>query len=73
MKISQESRAGAWRAPCPSFTFRKGENYRPIIWITPPKGAAEKRYSLPVGIFFSGGEALLPAQILAGQAGAEPQ
>ena len=23
MKISQESRAGAWRAPCPSFTFRK--------------------------------------------------
>jgi len=28
---------------------------------------AEKRYSLPVGIFSSGGEALLPAQILAGQ------
>jgi hypothetical protein len=29
----------------------------------PLKGAAEKRYSLPVGIFSSGGEALLPAQI----------
>src|SRR5215470_16790087 len=33
----------------------------------PLKGAAEKRYSLPVGIFSSGGGALLPAQILAGQ------
>src|SRR5262250_1517454 len=28
---------------------------------------AEKRYSLPVGIFLSGGGAPLPAQILAGQ------
>ena len=31
------------------------------------KTVAEKRYSLPVGIFVSGGGAPLPAQILAGQ------
>ena len=35
--------------------FRKGENYRPIVCITPRKAVVEKRYSLSVGIFSSEG------------------
>jgi hypothetical protein len=39
-------------------SFRVRRDYRPIFWITPLKGVAEKRYSLPVGIFSSGGGGL---------------
>ena len=40
---------------------------RPIFRTAPLKALAEKRYSLPVGIFSSGEGAPLPAPILAGQ------
>jgi hypothetical protein len=53
--------------------FRVADYYRPIFCITRLKAAGEKGYSLSVGFLFQEEGAPLPAQILAGQAGAELQ